>query len=88
MEGRTKPTAREAARQGLEHELGLAAHWLVYSTVNGGLVVAAEGFTRSWWGMVASSAGLAVHACCLWFEVGRLKNRLPRRQMARTGQGP
>ena len=79
----SKPTVEDQARRRVEAKFGLAVHWVVYLAVNAGLVLAAGGFAGSWWRLSGWGLGLAVHTGYVLVEVGRLKQRLVERELAR-----
>ncbi len=78
-----QPTAEDRARRRVEAKVGLALHWAVYLVVNAGLVLAAGGFTGSWWRLAGWGLGLAVHTGYVLLEVGGLQERLLEREIAR-----
>ncbi len=78
-----QPIAEDRARRRVEAKLGLAVHWAVYLMVNTGLVLAAGGFTGSWWRLAGWGVGLAVHTGYVLAALGRLQQRLVERELAR-----
>jgi hypothetical protein len=78
-----RPTAEQRARQRVEHKLGLVVHWLVYLTVNTGLIIATGGFAGSGWRLAGWGLGLAVHTAYVVADLGRLQQRLVQRELAR-----
>ena len=81
--GEKQSTAEVRARRRVEAKVGLAVHWAVYLVVNAGLVLAAGGFTGSWWRLAGWGLGLAVHTGYVLVEIGGLKQRLVERELAR-----
>ena len=75
--------AERRARQRVEQKLGLALHWLVYLAVNAGLVIAAGGLAGSVWRLAGWGLGLAVHTAYVVGDLGRLRERLVQRELAR-----
>ena len=75
--------AERRARQRVEQRLGLALHWLVYLAVNAGLVIAAGGLAGSLWRPAGWGLGLAVHTAYVVGDLGRLRERLVQRELAR-----
>ncbi len=78
-----QPAAEGRARRRGEAKVGMAVHGAVYLAVNAGLLVAAGGFTGSWWRLAGWGSGLAVHTGHVLAENGRLQQRLVERELAR-----
>ncbi|MGY1637242.1 2TM domain-containing protein [Geodermatophilus sp. SYSU D00742] len=81
----TRQPAERRARQRVEQKLGLALHWAVYLAVNTGLVIAAGGVAGSGWRLAGWGLGLAVHTAYVVGDLGRLRERLVRRELEREG---
>ncbi len=77
-----QPTAEDRAPRRVEAKVGLTVHWAVYQAVNAGLL-AAGGFTGSWWRPAGWGSGQAVHTGYVLVELGRLQQRLVERELAR-----
>jgi hypothetical protein len=83
----TDDMARRAAerrtRQRVEQELGLAVHRLVHLAVNTGLVIAAGGPAGPVRRPAGWGVGLAAPTAYVSGDLGRLRERLVRRESAR-----